>query len=174
MGFLFSPRNRMDTDMNSKNNCLLRAGSSPVERTPSGLRPIDSRTTQAFHQLRLHAEELALELAARLRVLGKSLAATCPGKGDADGKRTGAPAAYAKIRRQLDGFFGSLAGSEFAGNRHFLVIRDYLQATLPPEPNGCGAADPCRIELVEAVVCFLSESNCENDGLSERPMVSFS
>jgi hypothetical protein len=163
------------TDMKSINlHCLLRDGSPFEERTSSNSRPIDSRTAQAFHQLRLHAEELALELAVRLRVLGKSLAATCPGPEAVGRKRTGGSAAYTNIRRQLDGFFGSLVDGDFAGQHYFPVVREYIQETLPFELNGCVGADPCRIELVEAVISLLSESTCEDDGFKEGLMLSYS
>jgi hypothetical protein len=163
------------TDMKSTNpDCLLRAGSSFVETTSPGSRPIDLRTTQAFYQLRLHAEELALELAVRLRVLGKSLASACPGPEAVGGKRTGGSAAYANIRRQLDGFFGSLVDDDLAAHHCFPVVREYIQETLPFELKGCADADPCRIELVEAVVSLLSESSCEDDGCMEGLMLSYS
>jgi hypothetical protein len=154
------------TDMKSTTpHCLLRAGSSLGKRTSSNIRPIDSRTTQAFHQLRLHAEELALELAVRLRVLGKSLAAACPGPEAVDGN-IGGSAAYANIRRQLEGFFGSLADDDPAAHHCFPVVRDYLQNSLPVELNGCGGAAPCRIELVETVISLLSESIFEEDAFA--------
>ena len=158
----------------TKPNCLLRAGSSFEERTSPGSRPIDSRTTQAFHQLRLHAEELALELTVRLRVLGKSLAAACPGPETVGGRRTGGLAAYTNIRRQLDGFFGSLVDGDFAGQHYFPIVREYIQEALPFELNGCVGDDPCRIELVEAVISLLSESTCEDDGFKEGLMLSYS
>jgi hypothetical protein len=154
-------------------NCLLRAGSSLQERTSANSRPIDSQTTQAFHQLRLHAEELALELAARLRVLGKSLTAACQGPWAADGK-TGSPSAYAGIRRQLDGFFGSLLDGDFADHPYVPVVRDYIQKNLPSELNGCGNANTCRIEIVESVISLLSECACEQDAFAEGLMVSYS
>jgi hypothetical protein len=158
------------TDMKSINlHCLLRDGSPFEERTSSNSRPIDSRTTQAFHQLRLHAEELALELAVRLRVLGKSLAVACPGP-----EAAGGSAAYAGIRRQLESFFGSLGDGETAGHHSFPVVRDYLRETLPPELNGCIGANLCRIEVVETVISLLSESACEGDGFTEGLMVLYS
>jgi hypothetical protein len=168
--FSFSRHHERMTDMKSKNpHCLLRTGSSS-----SHGRPIDLRTTQAFHQLRLHTEELALELAVRLRVLGKSLAAACPGPEAVGRKRTGGLAAYTNIRRQLDGFFGSLVDGDFAGQHYFSVVREYIQETLPFELNGCVDADPCRIELVEAVISLLSESTCEDEAVTEGLILSFS
>ena len=163
------------TDMKSINlHCLLRDGSPFEERTSSNSRPIDSRTTQAFHQLRLHAEELALELAVRLRVLGKSLASACPGHGAGDGKRTKGAIAYTKLRRQLDGFFGSLESRDFAGDRYYPVIRHYLQDALPGELEDRVCTDPCRIELVDAVISLLTENVFEGDGSTEGPAIFYS
>lgn len=153
-------------------NCLHRAGSAPRERTPVRDRPIDSQTTQALHQLRLHAEEVALELAARLRVLGKSLAAACPENGACGRKVKGASAAYASIRRQLDAFFGSLVDNDFAGQHYFPIVQDYIQETFPFEVNGC-PGNTCRIEHIEAVISLLSESTYENEAFSLNPVLLF-
>jgi len=163
------------TDMKSKNpDCLLHAGPSPGERPSFGVRSIDSQTTQAFHQLRFHAEGLALELTVRLRVLGKSLAAACPGRGADGGKRAGGSVTYQNLRRQLDGFLGSLVDHDLAGHRCFPVIRNFLQDSLPYEVNGCVGDDPCRIERVEAVISLLSDNICENDEFTGGPTLSFS
>jgi hypothetical protein len=161
--------------MISKNpDCLLHAGPSPGEMTTFGARSIDSQTTQAFHQLRFHAEGLALELAVRLRVLGKSLAAVCPGQGADEGKRAEGSVTYQNLRQQLDGFLGSLVDHDFAGHRYLPAIRNFLQDSLPYEVNGCVGGVPCRIERVEAVISFLSDNICENEELTGGPTVSFS
>lgn len=171
MGFFY----QWMTDMKPDNpNCLLLATSSYLGKTPSGGRSIDPRTAQALHQLRQHAEELALELAVRLRVLGKSLAAACPGPGVRGGRRTDGSSTYNNLRRQLDGFFGSLADRDFAVQHYFPVVREYFQETLPFELNGCVGDESCRIEQVEAVISLLSESSCGNGAFTEGLMTSIS
>jgi len=138
------------------------------QRTETG--PVDSRTTEVIRQLRLHAEDLALELAVRLRVLGKTLNSACPEQGSG---RTPS-SAYKGLRRQLDSFFASVASHEFAGERYFDHIRSYLQDALPPELGEAVCAEPCRIELVDEVVSLLSEVGCGNDELESLPAFSFS
>jgi hypothetical protein len=158
------------TDMKPKNpDCPLHAGSAPGERTSLGGRSIDPRTTQAFHQLRFHTEDLALELAVRLRVLGKSLVAACPEWGMAGEKRTCGSVAYQNLRRQLDCFLGSQVERAFAGQHYFPVVRDYIQDSLPFELNDCAGDDLCRIELVERAISLLSEDIPEYGGFSGQP-----
>jgi hypothetical protein len=157
-----------------KTRCLLHAGSTPKDKASFASRPIDSKTTQAFHQLQFHAEELALELAVRLRVLGKSLGATCPGPAAVEGKRAGGLIAYKNVRRQLDVFLGGLTESEIAGHQCFPVIRHCIQDSLPYELNDCVVASSCRIELVETLISLLSDSICENHELAGGPLHAYS
>jgi hypothetical protein len=176
MGFFIIPHSqeRM-TEMNPKNpNCLHFAGSSLGEIAAFRGRSIDAQTMQAFQHLRLHAEELSLELAVRLRVLGKSLAVACPAQEAVIGKRTRGSLAYTNLRRQLDGFLGSLVDLDLTGQRYFPVIRHYFHQALPLELPSCGGDDACRIERVEAVVSLLSDSVGEDDLLTDGTLLSYS
>lgn len=157
--------------MKHKNpDCLLRVGSSQGQRAFFGCRPVEARTTEAVHQLRHHTEDLALELTVRLRVLGKSLATACPGRGTSDGTRSGNLLAYQNLRRQFDDFLDSLVDRGFAGHHYFPVIRHYLQDFLPVELNGCIGAGRCRIEQVEAIISLLSASPGESIEFREDPL----
>jgi hypothetical protein len=132
--------------------------------------PIDPHTTQAFQSLRVHAEELALELAVRLRVLGKSLAAGCQGRGESTEYRT---AAYKSLRLNLENFISSLVEHGIAEHHYSPVVR-YLQDSLPFELAGC-PGQACRVGQVETVISLLSESVGENDDFSGAlaPSISF-
>ena len=150
--------------MNSKNPCRQRH----ADRTSrsSAAAAIDSRTRQALFQLRLHTEELALELAVRLRVLGNGMSAACQiAMADAN-KSTAESFAYANLRGQLDGFLGSHINGEFAKFQSFTVIRRYLLDTLPQELKICVSGGPCRLEIVEALVAMLSGNGHEHDGFA--------
>jgi hypothetical protein len=173
--FIISHSQERMTDMQPENpHCFHRAGRAFGEQASSGLRSLDSCTTQALHLLRINAEELALELAVRLRVLGKSLAAGCPGQRSIGDKSAQCSSAYQGLRRQLDGFLGSLVDSDCAGQRYLPVIRHYLHNALPPELHGCVGGDACRINRVEAVISLLSDNFYENDVFMEDPVLSFS
>jgi hypothetical protein len=156
------------TEMKMNNHrCLSHAGPFPEERNPAGGRLIDAHTTQAFQQLQLHAEDLTLELAVRLRVLGKCLVMACPGLVAVVERKLGGAVAYENLRRQLEGFLGSLVDLELAGHHCFPVVRNYLQESLPLELGDCVGAAPCRIELVETIVSLLSGHSCENSAFQE-------
>ena len=157
--------------MKPKNpNCCLHADASPVEKPSPGVSLIDSRTTQAFQQLRFHAEDLALELAVRLRVLGKSLAAACQQPGRSAARK---PVPYHALRLQFEHYMGSLVDRGFAQYRYFPVVRHCLQDSLPLEPNDC-SGHPCRIERVEQVISLLSENIHGNEDYSWAPAPLFS
>ncbi len=119
--------------------------------------------------MRLQTEDLALELAARLRVLGKSLSMICPEvKGE---KRALEWNAYKEIRHHLDCFLDSVTHTEFTMPEVFNLVRQYLQDTLPLELDHCTGAGLCRIDIVEAVIALLSENVRENEG-TERDLVA--
>ena len=152
-----------------KKNCLLQADRPSGEIVRADGWPIDTHTTQAFQNFRAHAEDLALELAARLRVLGKSLAMGCPERVEFTGDKT---TGYQSLRLQLDRFIGSLVEHGFAELPYFSVVRDYFQEFLPVELNGC-VGQACRVEQVETVISLLSESANEQ-AFAEGLMVSYS
>jgi|GEM_PF-1936510 len=132
-------------------------------------RQIDSRTTQAFHLFQLHAEEQALDLAVRLRVLGKSLASGCLGRGIATGKRA---EDFQALRLQLENYLVSLADHGFEEHPYFPTVRHCLQEALPLELNGC-AGKHCTIERVETFISLLSEHiRGEKYGFSGEPASS--
>jgi len=161
--------------MKSKNpNCYLHTGTSPAKRTSPGALSIDSRTAQAVQQLRFHAEEMALELAVRLRVLGKSLAAACLRLGTVTDKSRRNALAYQDLRGQLDAFLSLQEDRGLTGHPCFPVIRNYLKESLPYEVNGCAGNDPCRVERIETVIALLSENSSESYEFIGDPVISFS
>ena len=159
-------------DMKPKNpKCFLHADDSSAEKTSPDVSSIDSPTTQAFQLLLVHAEDLALELAVRLRVLGKSLAAVCcqqPG-----GAVARKPVPYHVLRQQFENFLGSLADHGFAQQNYFPIVCHYLQDSLPLEPKGC-SGHTCRIGRVEEVISLLSANTHEHEDYSWAPAPSFS
>ncbi len=132
---------------------------------------IDSRTMHAFHQFQLYAEEQALELAVRLRVLGKSLVAGCQRHGNPSDTTA---VAYRSLRQQLGQHLASLAENDSAKDHNFATIRQFLQGSLPNELNGC-AKNFCSIERVEMLITLLSENFWEKEAhFSGKPIVSYS
>lgn len=142
-----------------KNACLQQTGN----------RPVDSRTTVAFRQLRLQAEDLTLELGVRLRVLGKTMHSACPEQGTVLD-----PSAYKELRKQLDRFFASVARRKFPEDCHIHHIQSYLQDALPSELGEAVCGEPCPIELVETVISLLTESIFEEEPLAESLVISCS
>lgn len=153
----------MKTEINNKCSLLDEIASGPGW-------PIDSRTTQAFHQFQLHAEEQALDLAVRLRVLGKSLTSGCLGRGVATGKNA---EDFQSLRRQLENYLVSLVDHGFEKHPYFPTVRQCLQESLPFELNGC-TGNHCTIERVETFISLLSDHiRGKNDGFSGEPASSF-
>ncbi|WP_053551144.1 hypothetical protein [Desulfuromonas soudanensis] len=118
-------------------------------------RSIDAPITQAFHQFQMHSEKQALDLAVRLRVLGKSLASGCPGRGVAGGKEA---EGFQSLRRQLDNYLLSLVDHGFEEHPYFPTVCHCLRESLPSDLNGC-AGEHCSIERVETFISLLSERN---------------
>jgi hypothetical protein len=151
--------------MKSKNpNCVRRIDPAAWKRTPVAIPPAESDLTQVLQQLKRYSEGLTLELAARLRVLEKSLATACPGHGSDLKKKPEDSVPYKNLRRQLDIFLSSLENHHPTGAAFFPTIRQYLEQSLPYELQGCGDGEPCRIGWVEAVVSILSAYSNEADG----------
>jgi hypothetical protein len=153
-------------------HCVQHTGRHPKIKTAPDRASLDSGIAQSFQLLRLHAEGRALELAARLRVIGKSLAASCPGHGGAAARTTPGAAAYQNLRRQLDGFLSAMCEAGAAGQHFFPAIHYFLQQILPHELNGCIGDEACRIERVETIVSLLSDAYCENDEFTGIPIIT--
>jgi len=139
--------------------CSVPVRSSSASKSFSLTGALDLPTTRVFRQLRVQAEDLALELVVRLRVLAKGLAAACPGHGGKPGVPATDARIYRGLRRQLDDFFASLEDRDFAGHDYFHHIRRFLQDSLPWEPGACGGNETCRIELLEAVITLLTTAS---------------
>lgn len=150
-----------------KSNCPFRDDHFPSELLD---RQIDRRIRQVFRSLRLNKEDLALGLAARLRVLGKSLAAGCR-EGDQAADRQAH--AYKALRLQLDEFMRSLVERGFAGHPAFSALHEYLRGSLPFEAGTCSGT-VCRLELIDTAIALLSEGGWEKDGLEAPALSDFS
>jgi hypothetical protein len=146
--------------------CPLRGEAAPRSR-----RPADLQTAQAFQQFQLHAEEQALALAVRLRVLGKSLSAGCQERGGSTDKEA---QDFQSLRRQLENYLVFLVGLGFDNQPYFPPVRHYLQDSLPLELYGC-AGNHCSIERVETLISLLSEGiRGKEDDFFEEPVSPFS
>jgi len=152
--------------------CVQRTGRRPRVKTSPDYALLDAGTAKSFQLLRLHAEGRALELAARLRVIGKSLAASCPGHGGVADRTAPGTAAYHNLRRQLDGFLSAMCEAGAAGQHFFPAIHYFLQQILPHELHGCIGDEACRIERVETIVALLSEAIGDNDEMAGIPLAS--
>jgi hypothetical protein len=168
MGFFYFFTTLSDTGtsqmekMSQENSgCSMQASSFSTTGTFDQVGALDSRTAQIFRQLQAQAEDLALELVVRLRVLAKSLAAACFGHGEKPEVVETDAGTYRGLRRQLDDFFVSLEDRDFAGDDYFHYIRRFLQDSLPWEPGGCEDNTPCRIEVLESVIALLSDNSAE-------------
>jgi hypothetical protein len=142
--------------------CALRGEIAPRSR-----RPADRQTAQAFQQFQLHAEEQALALAVRLRVLGKSLSAGCQERGIPAGKKA---QDFQSLRRQLENYLVFLVGLGFDKQPYFSPVCHYLQDSLPLELYGCSGTY-CSIEQVETLISLLSEGiRGKEDDFYEEPV----
>ncbi len=168
IGTYFHELHGTDQNMKTKKqNCLLRAGTPGKSNIDQ---PVDLHTRNAFRNLRLNAEDLALGLAARLRVLAKSLAAGCQGAENPTARKN---LAYKALRLQLDDFMGHFIDRGTSEHHCFPVVRDYLLEFLPLELRGC-SGNPCWLDQVERVISLLSESVCEIDEIWRETLPSFS
>lgn len=146
----------------------------PGRGTPAHARTIDRGTRQVFRQVGLHAEDLALELAVRLRVLGKCLEAICHQR-EPGTLPTGREATtYQRLRRQLDDFLDALGEHEGRGRHYVPGIRRCLDAALPATPVACSGSDGCCIELLGILVGELSGHHGSEAAFSGAPLLSFS
>jgi hypothetical protein len=149
-------------------NCLLSGGFAPLAGTSTADRQVDALTTQAFRNLRIQSEELALELAVRLRVLGRGLFAGCK-ESVTIGKRTsGGTAAYAALRLQLHQFLSSQTEDGSAEEHHLHAVQHYLQDLLPlAHRGGCLGRTECLVQQVETAIAILSGTLYENEDLGK-------
>jgi len=155
-------------------HCFQQSGRRPKEKKPLDRQALDAGAARAFQLLRLQAEGRALELAARLRVIGKSLAVSCPGHGIVAPAKSVGAVTYQSLRWQLEGFLGSLADSEHAAQNALHDVRQALQQVLPKELHGCIGDETCRIERIETLVALLSDDCSENGDIAGIPALAFS
>lgn len=119
-------------------------------------RGIDADARQAFRELQNCAEDLALELTVRLRVLGKGLAAACQADGADTAQVSGL---YCTLRQQFDHFLNAQADEGLSAQEFFPTVRHYLREFLPAELGVCGSVPFCRVQQVETVIALLSGSD---------------
>jgi hypothetical protein len=87
---------------------------------------------QALIRFSFYCEESALELAARLRVLVRSIMAGPDGLGRFPGRAGLFPVSYANLRSQFENYLIFLAVEGLTeGNPYFPIIQDYLVRLLP-------------------------------------------
>lgn len=122
--------------------------------------PLSSGEEQALLGFAAHCEESALELAARLRVLARSMV---QGQGRLLGRAARFSVSYADLRNQFHSYLAFLATEQ--ATPHFAVIRNYLDTLLPAnldqraQPQGC-LTIIARLERVMALLCEPTGAAC--------------
>jgi hypothetical protein len=124
---------------------------------------------QALIRFAFYCEESALELAARLRVLARSISTGPDGLGRFKGRTALYPVSYASLRSQFEDYLAFVAMEGLSeGNPHFLIIQNYLAGLLPADIDREGPKQQHQdlISLIEDVTALLSE-RAMDAGLTE-------
>jgi hypothetical protein len=106
----------------------------PIEPKPK-LPPAPSASEeQALIRFAFYCEESSLELAARLRVLVRSIMTGPDGLGRFRGRTALYPVSYADLHSQFEDYVAFIAMEGLAeGNPHICIIQNYLTRLLPAD-----------------------------------------